>query len=279
MRDRLFLFTALILVVASASCSNQPAPPKPGTPAFYWAAARTTYHNGDFVKANESLVQIASSDNEFTARARPWSIMTAAGIARGYAELAATYDAGAKANRANPTPFIKQASALRSAASAAAMEFAETSHQFLQQNKDPNVRFAFEFPTGSATEPAGLKRISSGILIQDSERDMLLKAMLQRGVLLTVCEALGSPEDPAKGAEQLKTGEAQVPRATFLYAVAQALHTQSDLFSASKLDKPDRVRMLCEQAREALQAIPETKESKALDTKVQGTLKKLSKKS
>jgi len=264
-------------VVASASCSNKPAPPKPGTPGFYWAAAKTTFHNGDFVKTNESVVQLASTENEFTARARPWSIVTAAGIARGYAELADTYDAGAKANRANPTPFIKQASALRSAASAAAMEFAESAHQFMEKHKEPNVTLAFEFPTGSAAQPAGLKRISSGILIQDSERDMLLKSMLQRGVLLTTCEGLGSADDPAKGAEQLKTGEAQVPRATFLYAVAKALQAQADLFSPAKLDKPDRVQMLCEQGREALRAVPETKDSKALDAKFQGMLKKLKK--
>ncbi len=277
MRIRLLLVSVLVLIVAATSCSNQPAPPKPGTPAFYWSAAKTTYHSGDFVKAEQNLTNLTSTENEFTARARPWSLVVAAGLARGYADLADIYDAGAKANRQNPTPFFREASALRSLASAAALEFTEGAHQFLAKNKDANVTLAFEFPTGSAAEPAALKRVSSGILIQDSERELLLKAMLQRGVVLTACEAVGSPDDTAQALEKLKSGEAQAPRSVFLLAVAKTLHAQSELFGPKKLDKPDRAQTLLQEAQESLKDVPETKQSKELTGKVMAALKKMKK--
>ncbi|MBZ5583430.1 MAG: hypothetical protein LAQ30_14705 [Acidobacteriia bacterium] len=277
MRIRLLLASVLVLVVAATSCSNQPAPPKPGTAAFYWSAARTTYHSGDFVKASENLVQLITTENEFTGRARPWGLVVSAGLARGYSDLADIYDAGAKANRQNPTPFFKEASALRSAASAAALEFTEGAHQFLGKNKDPNVTLAFEFPTGSAAEPPALKRISGGILIQDSERDLLLKAMLQRGVVLSACEALGSADDTAQALEKLKTGEAQMPRNVFLVALAKTLQAQSELYGPKKLDKPDRAQTLLQVAQESLKEVPETKQSKELNGKVMAALKKIKK--
>src|SRR5205823_14680540 len=180
-----------------------PEPPKPGTPAFLWNAARATYHGGDLVKTSETLQQLTRSDSEFAARARPWSIVVSAGLAQGYAETADAYETGARANRANPTPFRKEVNQLRSRASAAAVELAETVHAFLEKDKAPNVQLTFEQPTGAAAQPGGLKKITSGAWLQDSERELLLTAMLQRGVLLGAGRAAGTPEDPAKTLEFL----------------------------------------------------------------------------
>jgi hypothetical protein len=47
--------------------------------------------------------------------------------------------------------------------------------------------------------------------------------MVQRGVLLSVCAAIGSPDDAAAAQEKLKTGEFRVPRETFLLAAAKNL--------------------------------------------------------
>ena len=275
MRTQLFLLSVAGGVLATTSCSSGPEPPKPGTPAFLWNAAKVTYRSGDFVKTSETLQQLTRSESEFTARARPWSIVLSAGLAQGYSETADAYEAGARANRANPTPFRKEVNQLRSLASAAAVEFAETVHVFLEKDKSPTVLLVFENPTGAAAQPGGLRKISSGAWLQDSERASLLATMLQRGVLLSAGRVAGSPDDPAKTLEVLKSGEAQAPRPVFLYGVAKMLYDQGDLFGSMKMDQPNRLRLVCQEATESLGSVPESKESKALMQKLQAAMKKV----
>ncbi|MBI2680023.1 MAG: hypothetical protein HYX25_03325, partial [Candidatus Solibacter usitatus] len=57
--------------------------------------------------------------------------------------------------------------------------------------------------------------------------------------------------------------------------LAQELFDRADLFASTKLDLPNRTKMMCQEALEALQAGPETKESKALTAKIQAALKKI----
>ena len=247
-----FVLSMLGLVAVATSCSSGPQPPQPGTPAFYWAAAKETYRAGDFLKTSENLQRILASENEFTARARAWDTVISAGMAQGYIELADTWEAGARANRADPTPFRKQVSALRSLASASAIQFTEDIHKVIGADKDPNILLAFAYPAGASAAPAGLKRVAGGILVQDSERDLLQAAMLQRGVLLSVCAAVGSPDDAAAAQEKLKTGEFRVPRDTFLLAAAKSLQEQSELFTSAKLDQPNRLKLMSQEALEVL---------------------------
>lgn len=273
-RDVAIALSILGLLAAGTSCSSGPQPPQPGTPAFYWAAAKETYRAGDFLKASENLQRILVSENEFTARARAWDTVISAGLTQGYIELADNWEAGARANRPNPTPFRKQVSALRSLASASAIQFTEDIHKVMEVDKDPNLLLAFAYPAGAAAPPAGLKRVAGGILVQDSERDLLQAAMLQRGVLLSVCGAVGSPDDAAAAQEKLKTGEFRVPRDTFLLAAAKSLQEQSELFTSTKLDQPNRLKLLSQEALKALGSIPQTKETKSLTDKIQARLKK-----
>ncbi len=276
MRTHLLQWSVLVLGLTLSSCSLGPAPPQPGTPAFFWAGAQTTYRAGDILRTDENLQQLIATDNEFTARARPWAIVIAAGVTQGYLELADAYDVAAKANRANPMPFNKEASTLRSLASSSALEFAQSVHVFLGKDKDPNVLLAFEYPTaGAVSQPSGIDKIKTGVLIQESERDALKKAMVQRGVLLTLCRAAGSPDDVAKTQETMKAAEVRIPRATFLYAVAKALYDESAIFGGTKLDRPDRLKVMCDEATEALKGVPENKDTKALKGKIDGTLKKI----
>ncbi len=88
--------------------------------------------------------------------------------------------------------------------------------------------------------------------MQDSERDLLQAAMLQRGVLLSVCAAAGSPDDAAATQEKMKTGEFQVPRDTFILASVKSLQEQSDLFTGTKLDQPNRLKLMSQEALKAL---------------------------
>ena len=275
MRTQLLQIGAMAGLLTAISCSKGPEPPRPGTPAFFWNAAQSTYHSGDFVKTSENLQQIVRSENEFTVRARPWAIVMSAGLARGYAETADAYDAGAKMNRANPMPFRKAASQLRTLASAAALEFAEGIHRYMDVDKTPEVALSFDFPPGGAAEPPSLRKVSAGQLIQESEHESLARAMIQRGVILAAGRATGSPNDPAKTLETMKNADAKRPRAEFLAGMAQELFERTDLFASSKLDLPNRTKMMCQEALEALQTGPETKESKALKAKIEAALKKV----
>jgi hypothetical protein len=247
---------------------------QPGTPAFYWAAARETYKAGDYLKTSDNLGQIVRSDNEFTARGRLWLILVSSGIAQGDAELADVYDLGARANRANPAPFRRKASVLRTSASAAALDFADAFHRFQDSAKEPSVTFEFDFPAGSAGQPPELKKISSGIVLQESEAEMLRKAMVRRGVVLSVCRAMGAGDVPAKALEIFKSGTRQVPRDAFRLEMAGLLNEQAQLFGPAKLDQPPRVKLLCGEAMEALESMPPSKSVKETMGKVHGTLKK-----
>jgi hypothetical protein len=273
MRTQVFVPAAALLV--AASCSTGPRAPQPGSPAYLWNAAKATWHSGDFVKTGETLQQLVKTESEFTARSRSWSILVASGLSQGYAAAAESYIIGAKANRQNPMPFHKEANQLRSMASAAALEFAEEVHAFLDKDKAATVALAFEFPSGGATEPPAMRKITSGAWLQDSERESLLGQMLQRGIVRSVSAAAGSPDDTPKAAELFKTPDVQRPRADFLYVVAKELYDRSDLFTASKLDHPARLRVLCQEALEALQGVPESKDSKALTTRIDAALKKI----
>jgi hypothetical protein len=262
------------LLAAGTSCSSGPQPPQPGTPAFYWAAAKETYRAGDFIKTSEHLQRILVSENEFSARARAWDTVISSGLTQGYIELAENWEAGARANRPNPTPFRKEVSTLRSLASASAIQFTEDIHKLMELDKDPTILLAFAFPAGAPSPPTGLKRVASGILVPDAERDVLHAAMLHRGVLLSVCAALGTPDDAAAGQEKMKAGELRVPREVFLLAAAKNLSAQSELFSSTKLDQPNRLKLMSQEALKALAAVPQTKETKALTDKIQARLKK-----
>jgi hypothetical protein len=262
------------LVAAGTSCSSGPQLPQPGTPAFYWSAAKETYRAGDFVKTSENLQRILASENEFSARARAWDAVICSGLARGYMELADAWETGARANRLNPTPFRRQVSTLRALASAAAIQFTEDIHRVVEGNKDSKIVLAFAYPAGAPAVPAGLKKVAGGIPVQDSERDLLQAAMLQRVVLLSVCAAVGSRDDAAAAQGKLVAGDFLASRDIFLLAAAQSLSDESELFTGTKMDLPNRLKLLSQEALKALAAIPQSKETKAVNDKIQARLKK-----
>jgi hypothetical protein len=264
MRRLIGTFTVVGFSLIAISCSTAPQAPQPGTPAFYWAAAKSTYGAGDFLKATDNLTQIIKGESEFKARALPLSILLNSGIAKAYMEMADNLDTGARTNRANPTPFRRQATLLRGYASSAAMQSAESLHFFQSSVKGDTVAFEFGYPPGNAAEPVQLQRMAKGMLFPEAEIQDLQKAMVQRGVLLSIIRGVGAGADPAKALEIFKAGEVKVPRATYLLAVAKSLHEQAELFCPKKLDQPNRVKMLCNEAEEAVKSLPETKETKAV---------------
>jgi len=270
---------ALLLAVGAtvflAACSNGPTPPEPGTPAFLWNAARQAYHNGDIMKANDDLSELQQSDNEFSPRARIWQTVVAGGMAQGYCELADGYESGGRLNRANSLAFHKHVMDLRAMAAHAAMDFTEAVHMFVARDPSVEVQLAFDLPPGSAADPPALRKAYAGILMQDAEAQSLETTMVERGVIRAVCQANGTEGDSAQALEKFRAGEVKTPRATFLYAEAKTLFDVSDVFTANKLDEPQRRKVMLEEALAALHSGPETKDAVALATKIQAALKKI----
>ena len=269
----LYAIPVLGLIVSSCG-STAPRGPQPGTPAFYWGSANEAYRAGDYLRTNQNLDRLTKSENDFSARACVWESVVSSGVARAYAELADTYDLGARTNRDNPAPFRRQVSTLRVAASDAAVQLVEAFHRLSVSAKDANILLDFPFPAGNAAEPQGLQKVSSGILIPDAELALLQKAMIQRGVLLSVCDVVGAHDNNAKALEIFQKGSAQAPADTFRMAMATLLHQSALVFGPDKLDQPNRVKLLCDEALEALKSVPPSKQTKDLTAKIQKTLKR-----
>ncbi|MGE5645016.1 MAG: hypothetical protein ACM336_04410 [Acidobacteriota bacterium] len=273
---KITVFAILGAGLIATSCSSGPQPPKPGTPAFYWLAAKETYAAGDYQKTNEHLEQICRTQNDYTARAHAWNLILTAGMARSYMELADYFEYGSRARALSPTQFRRLMSDYRTYASRLALQFAQTFQDFEKNNKDANVTLDFTFPTGNALPSPQITKIGNGELPSPAILDDLRKQHLKTGVLLQTCRALGIPDDSAKAQQIFKSGSVQVPRETFLLAMAAALHDQAQLFVRSKLDQPDRLKMFDGHALDVVKSLPETKEATALSTKIQKSLKLVS---
>lgn len=268
MRFSCFGLAVVTLSIFAAGCSSGPKPPQPGTPAFFLASAKSTYAAGDFIKTSDNLSQLAN-DAEFGARTEASSILISAGLAKGYADLAENYEYGGRANRNNPTPFRRQVTQYRNLAGAAAMQTTQSLHHFLDANKVDPIVLEFGYPTGSAAEPVQLQRVAKGLMPPEGEIESLQNSMLQRGVLLITARAVAGSNDTAKALELFKTGEVKVPRATFLLAIGKALIDEADLYTPRKLDQPERLKVVCEHAAEAVGAVPQSAQTKELLSKIE----------
>lgn len=266
---------ALALGLGATSCSNGPRPPEPGTPAFYWSAAQLTLKAGDLLKTNDNLQELVQGDTEFTAKARIFQIALSAGMAKGAGDLAAAYEAGMKVNHENPLLLRKHMTQARALAGRAALDLATEVQTLLAKDKSPQIVMQFPFPPGSAVEPGGLRRVHTGLILPEIDASALQTTMLERGLVQTVCQLTGNPDDPAKTLALFQPGPARIPRETFLLAAAQILYDESPVFNTSQLDQPQRLKAMYEQSLAALGQVPETKETKALVTKIQALMKKM----
>ena len=148
---------SLSVTLLSCSTSNAPAP---GTPGFYWAAAKQTYAESDYQKTVENLANVVSGQNEYFARALPWMLVLTSGMAQGYMDLAEAFDTGSHANRSQTANFHRQVNAYRGSANTLALQFAESFAKF--QGKDEYVTLAFAYPTGSPTEDLLIGKVVGG---------------------------------------------------------------------------------------------------------------------
>jgi hypothetical protein len=254
------------------SCSTDTSP-QPGTPAFYWASAKETFAAGDYAKTSDTLDRLMTGENDYTARTQPWVLILNSGLIRGNMDAADNLEAGVKAKSGDPSSFRKYISNYRSEAGRLTLHFAEAFMRF-QKGKDDPIPLAFSYPSGSAVPAPETSRASEGAPLQGVEIESLLKHEQEREILLETCRALGAPDDTAKAVELFKSGSPQVPRATFVAAMANSLYAQAQLFDSKKLDDPTKLKMLAGLASDALKTIPATKDTKELSAKIQKLTKK-----
>jgi hypothetical protein len=272
MKAAWILLTLLAFGIATG-CSSGPPSIKPGSPAFFWAVAHESYRTGDLLKTEATLQELSQTDTAFAAPARVWQLVVAAGLTRGYSDLADAYDAGGRLDPAHALLFRRQTGNLRSLAATTALEFAQGLHNMAETDQNAKVLLAFGYPPGSATPPEALLKLSAGTWLPDSDRDSLLTAMLQRGVLLAVSGAVGNPDNPVEAEAAFQTAEVRIPREIFLYGMANMLYQESDLFGPMGMDRQDRFILMCRAAVDTLQVIPQTREVAALLSEIQATLK------
>jgi hypothetical protein len=242
--------------------------------AALWAEAKQSYRIGDLQKTDNTLLEISNTENTFAADARVWQLVVSAGLTQGFSGLADAYESGSRHDVTNPLRFHNQAVSLRSFAANAALEFAQGVHNMVGNDQGLNVKLAFAFPPGSPVPPEALLKISSGLWPRDSDRELVETAMLQRGVLLAVSAAVGSPEDPAAAQAAFQTAEVRVPRQTFMVGMAKLLYDESELFGPQRMDRLERFVLMCREASEALRSIPQSDDTKELAIKIEDTLKK-----
>ncbi len=272
----LSLFAAIGLMSIALSCAGGPKPPQPGTPAFYWMAAKENYAAGDYQKTAEHLEAVCRTQNDYTSRAQAWFLIMSSGMTRSYMDLGDYFEYGSRARRMNPTAFRRQMSDFRTYASRLSLQFAQALLDFQKNNKDSLIPLDFSFPVGSALPSPMLTKIGSGELPAPAVVDDLRRQHLKTGVVLETCRVLGIPEDSAKAQEIFRSGQVKVQREAFLLAMASALQAQSELYGHNKLDQPERLKLFNANALETLKVIPATEQTKELENKIQKSLKLVS---
>ena len=261
-----------VALIATA-CSSGPEPPKAGTPAYSWLAAKETYATGDYQRTLEHLDAVCRTQNEFTARAQVWELIMSSGMAKSYMDLADYFEFGSRARPMNPGQFRRFMSDYRTYASRLSLQFAQLFQDFEKNNKDAKITFDFPFPDGTALPSPMITKIGNGDMPQSAVMDDIRRQHLKTGVVLQTCRALGFPEDTAKAHELFKAQSVQVPRETFMLAMATALYDQAQLFGRAKLDQPDRLKLFDGHALDLVKGLPQSKETTALTAKIQKSLK------
>jgi hypothetical protein len=222
-----------------------------GTPEFYWYAAKETYAAGDYQKTADHLDHLIDGQNEYTARAIPWSLVLTSGMAAGYIELADDYTAGARVNKANALAFRRKATEYRTMASPLVLRFGQNVEK-LRQIPAGGVQLAFGVPKGSAATPALLTQIAAGMQLAPADGEQAQLLAIQRNVLLAVCRAAGAPNDTARTDEVLGHASALLPRANFESAIAQMLTAEAALYARDRLDDPQKLDAIRQRAQSVL---------------------------
>ncbi len=270
---------AAVAVFSSGGCgtSKGPAPPKPGTPPFYWAAAKSAYQKGDFQAAMKNLNGIIATENEFTRRAQIWQLVLDSGIARGEMEWADILDEGRPAAKAREIDFRRLANEARALAGQSAMRFADTGHKLMPNLTEDEIALPFTLPDVNRSRPVEVERIIKGILPMPAEVDRLHNLMVRRGVALSVIAVADPGGDLEKARQLFSQSEPKVKREQFLFFLATQFAEISQLFAPKKLDRAARMKLFLDEAKEALAPVPKSPARDKLQKKIAEYEKKMPK--
>jgi hypothetical protein len=261
--------------VAAVSCSSGPAPPRTGTPAYYWQVAQENWSKSDFAKTDEFLAKITANESEYVAKAWPFRLTVLAGVIRGHAEIADQYETGARVNKQNPTPFLKRVNDHRGLATRNSLMFLEAYQQFTKAVSDAELSVDFPYPPrGTPGMPPLVAKVQMGQQPTESDVDTIRTSLLQRAMIQQVCDAIGATGDAPKAQATLKTLPVKVPRAAFQLAMANALYLMADLYSPRKAAHSVKQEAFLKEAQAAL-GKDESKEAKELRAKIEKDLKGL----
>ncbi|MDX2151095.1 MAG: hypothetical protein SFV54_10190 [Bryobacteraceae bacterium] len=267
--------TVLALLSACGGDQQAGGSAKMGTPEYFWSGAKQTFSAKDYAKTNDHLTELIRTENPYRDRAVPWRLIVLSAMAKGYSELRENLEFGGRANRG--AAFRRFMNDARQLASRNALEFAESFEKFEKAHTGKTVLLEFPFPSGNVGMPRELAVLAKGETPDQAKVDAGRKRSVEREVLLLTCHALGAGEDVAKAQQLLQGGKAEVPRETFMMAMASALYDHSKLFTPMKLNLPDRVEFFNTHSREALDSVPDSKERKALLAKLDTQLKEAKK--
>jgi hypothetical protein len=244
------VLATVVLMATLSSCARSVASQEDSA-AFHWSRANERYVAGDYLKAIGHLDPLLAGANMYSSRALPFSLVLTSGVASAYMELADYYAAGASANKGKALLFQRKASDYRAMANHMVLHFAENTRKMNLLEGD-SVQLAFGPPKGNAVEPALFTQIAHGIELSQADEDAALGLAVDRGVLLSVCNTAGAPNNLAKASEILQRGEFLVRRAKFTKAVADQLEQASELYARNKLDDSAKMAMLRQMAQETL---------------------------
>jgi hypothetical protein len=237
------LFVVLAILGLAACSGPATTSARVGTPEFYWYAAKETYVAGDYTKTADHLDHLIDNQNEYTARAVPWSLVLTSGMAAGYMELADAYSSAARINKSNAIAFRRKASEYRTMASPLVLRFAQNVDKL---NKVPagGIQLAFGLPKGSAAPSALLHSVAGGMQLTAADQDKAQTITIQRNVLLAVCRAAGAPNDTARTEEVLGHASALIPRTSFEGTISELLNLESSLYARDKMDDPEKLEAI-----------------------------------
>jgi hypothetical protein len=274
--QRLFQGLAVLAALITVSCGSEAPVNKMGTPEYFWSGAKETFGMKDYAKTADHLENLTKTNNQFTNEAYPWRLILLSGLADGYGGLANSLEEGGKNNRGAILTFRKPMTDARAQAGRWALQFAQAFDGFEKSAKGDTVVISMPAPGGSTIASIQETQIEKGIMKSDSDLAAARSKAIDRYMLLSLCRALGVKDDSAKAQQMLQSsgGKVEVPRAVFMTGMAQALYGTGDLFTAKKLDQPDRVEFLTKAAQGALQGLPESKEIKDLNKKITDRQKK-----
>ena len=263
--------------IVLCSCSSGPAPPKMGTPEWYWSAANEQFAKGDLAKTQEHLGKIMAGENPFKRRAGPWHLVVLAGMAHGYKELAEAYDTGGKQSKTQAAEFRRVVNDMNRLSRLYSMGLAEEVNRLGKESGDAQ-QFAleFSFPRGSTVESVTVDRVRKAIFPPEAERAMAERWTVARAVMLEAASVVGAGTDTAKAGEMFKTLPVQVPRAVFLLGIGASLFEQSAIFDRRRLNEPDKKRLFLQMASDCLKPAAES-DDQNLKTKAKELLAKIEK--